>query len=204
MDMKIKIFMMACLALMMTCVVSCSYDKDEPVVPPQEDETVDSPYPSFEEVMEIGEGFLWRITRRGGHVIYADTGEEYDGCDPDWPDGIGYTPGGIYFEGGKTHIFYSYESGLRIHFIPEEPYDPKTGLIYKSKKPNRYLAPDIQIVAIDEEKITVRFDFYSEVLEDGSKGERLVCSECFFMKQEDGVEDYISRYEFTDDPNMYP
>ena len=104
---------------------------------------------------------------------------------------------------GKRIFFYDYDA-INIRFIPEEPYDPKTGLIYKSKNPNPYLAPDIQIVAIDEEKITVRFDFYSEVLEDGSKGERLVCSECFFMKQEDGVEDYISRYEFTDDPNMYP
>lgn len=203
--MKIKIFMMACLALMLTCVVSCSDDKDEPVVPPQEDETVDSPYPSFEEVMEIGEGFLWRITRRGGHVIYADTGEEYDGCDPGWPEGVGSTPVGIYFEGGKAHVFYSFsDPGSGINFIPEEPYDPKTGLIYRSKKPFRYYSTDIQIVAVDEEKITVRSNFFSEVFEDGSKGERLVCNEWFFLKQEDGVEDYISRFEFTDDPNMYP
>lgn len=194
--MKIKIFMMACVVLMLTCVVSCSDDKDEPV---------DSPYPSFEEVMEIGEGFLWRITRKGGHVIYADTGEVYDGSDPGWPEGVGSIPVGIYFEGGKAHVFYSFsDPGGGINFIPEEPYDPKTGLIYRSKKPFRYYSTDIQIVAVDEEKITVRSNFFPEVYEDGSKGERLVCNEWFFLKQEDGIDDYFSRFEFTDDPNMYP
>lgn len=203
MEMKIKILVMACLALVLTCVVSCSDDKDEPVVPPQEDETVDSPYPSFEAVMEIGDGFLWRITRRGGHVIYADTGDEYEGHPNDFPTGMGGCPVGIYFEGGKVHVLYSYDAG-GIQFIPEETYDPKTGLIYKSKKPNPYYSTDIQIVAIDEEKITVRSNFFPEVFEDGSKGERLVCNEWFFLKQEDGIEDYISRFEFTNDPNMYP
>ena len=203
MEMKIKILVMACLALMLTCVVSCSDDKDEPVVPPQEDETMDSPYPSFEEVMEIGDGFLWRITRKGGHVIYVDTGDEYEGRPNDFPTGMGGCPVGIYFEGGKVHVLYSYDAG-GIHFIPEEPYDPNKGLIYRSKKPIRYYSTDIQIVAIDEEKITVRSNFFPEVYEDGCKGERLVCNEWFFLKQEDGVEDYISRFEFTDDPNMYP
>ena len=193
------------IALIALLFMSCSDDKDEPVVPPPEDETVDSPYPSFEEIMEIGEGFLWRLTRQGVHLVYADTGEEYDGRSPqDWPDGIGFTPRGIYFEEGKTHIFYDY-GAINIRFIPEEPYDPKTGLIYKSKNPNPFLAPDIQIVAIDEEKITVRFDFCPEVFDDGSKGERLVCSECFFTKQpNDVLERFLKLYTFTDDPRMYP